>query len=180
MANVPTQTAVGLPEVHMGVCGTLLPVFNKIFPLVYSILPLYGPFIQCTDKSNLTNQKQPAQYKVSENTVSKCRKRECLKGYSSRPHTIAYALTEEQKALMVVIRKTTWASGDKIAEMLADRESTSSPIFLYYFNFLPSLSCLFHGANTQTSYATKTCNYPNKHSSHRMPSPFLSYHPAIF
>lgn len=77
--------------------------------------------IRCEiNKSNLPNTVLAERHKVSVNTVSKWKRRDSVDDVSSRPHNIEYALTPVQKALVVSIRNTTWASREEIANMLSD------------------------------------------------------------
>ena len=83
------------------------------------------------NKSDLPNTVLAELHKVSVNTVRKWKKRDSAYDVSSRPHKIEYALTQIQKALVVSIRKITWASREEIAEMLSESGKSVSISSVY-------------------------------------------------
>lgn len=64
------------------------------------------------------------QFNVSQQTISKWRKRTTSEDYSSRPKNIHYSYSEIQETLIVSIRKSTWFSRDNICDMLQQKETS--------------------------------------------------------
>jgi transposase InsO family protein len=71
------------------------------------------------------------QFRVSAPTICKWRNRTRLTDLSSRPHTIEYALSDMQKALIVSLRKATWASVDEIHEIVQQQQPNISRSSVY-------------------------------------------------
>lgn len=69
-------------------------------------------------QSNLTNLQLSEQYGVSQNTISKWKKRTDFKDKSSRPETIHYALSELEILIAVELRVLTWWALDEITEAI--------------------------------------------------------------
>lgn len=69
-------------------------------------------------ESNLPNHELSKKYDVSQSTICKWKNRDDYEDKSSRPHTIQYALTDIEQALILSIRKSTWLPLDEIHEML--------------------------------------------------------------
>jgi len=55
-------------------------------------------------------------YNISKSTVSKWKNRENFEDQSSKPHTIHYTLTIEQKSIVIALRRITWWSLEEIIE----------------------------------------------------------------
>jgi transposase-like protein len=68
---------------------------------------------------------------TSKNTISKWKNRVDLNDKSSTPATIAYALSETQKALIKTIRMATWLPLDEIFEMVSDKDETITRSAVY-------------------------------------------------
>jgi transcriptional regulator with XRE-family HTH domain len=68
---------------------------------------------------------------TSKNTISKWKNRVDLNDKLSTPATIAYALSETQKALIKTIRMATWLPLDEIFEMVSDKDETITRSAVY-------------------------------------------------
>jgi transposase InsO family protein len=67
-------------------------------------------------QSGQSNQELSEQFYVSLQTVSKWRNRETTKDRSSRPHTIHYALSAEEKEIVRIVRTSTWMPLDDLVD----------------------------------------------------------------
>jgi len=65
-----------------------------------------------------SNKNLSIQYKVSENTISKWKKRSVYEDVSSRPHNIKYSLSELDMLVATELRALTWWSLDEITEII--------------------------------------------------------------
>jgi len=77
---------------------------------------------QIKENNALSNEELAQRFATSPQTVSKWRNREFQTDVSSRPKNIQYALSAEQKALLVSIRSSTWFSLDEVWEMLLPQD----------------------------------------------------------
>jgi transposase-like protein len=83
------------------------------------------------NSSNLKNNLLAQKFNISKTTVSKWKNRENLQDNSSRPHTIHYALSELQKAVLVQLRNLTWWSLDEIVESFFTENHQSKRSVVY-------------------------------------------------
>jgi transposase InsO family protein len=83
-------------------------------------------------QSNIgSNSELAAKFQISEQTVSKWKNRTFIKDASSRPLSIAYALTDIEEALIVSLRKSSWGSLDEVWENLLEVNPKISRISVY-------------------------------------------------
>lgn len=82
-------------------------------------------------RNNGTNSHLAAKFQISEQTVSKWKNRASIEDASSRPLNIAYALTDLEKALIVSLRKSSWASLDEIWENILETNPAVSRSSVY-------------------------------------------------
>lgn len=73
--------------------------------------------IQSTSDSNF---QLASRFAISKQTVSKWRNRDFVEDLSSRPHTIKYALTDIERALVISLRSSTWMPLDEVWESLLE------------------------------------------------------------
>lgn len=73
---------------------------------------------QIKENNSSSNKELAQRFAISTQTVSKWRNRNFQTDVSSRPKNIQYALSAEQQALLVSIRRSTWFSLDEVWEML--------------------------------------------------------------
>lgn len=83
------------------------------------------------NNSNLNNYQLAQKYNISQNTVSKWKKRKDFKDRSSKPNTIKYSLTELEKHLILHIRLFTWWKLDDIWDILLGVNSKISRSSVY-------------------------------------------------
>ncbi|MCF6318532.1 MAG: DDE-type integrase/transposase/recombinase [Proteobacteria bacterium] len=95
--------------------------------------------------SNLDNKSLAANYRVSENTISKWKNATSLNDASSTPHTIDYALNEIEELVIVSIRKTSWLPLDDVLDMVqeqniinANRSNVYRTLCRYNINKVPA------------------------------------------
>jgi hypothetical protein len=81
--------------------------------------------------SSASNTVLSEQFGISEQTVLKWRRRDSPQDAPSTPLSIAYALTDLQKALAVSLRKSTWLPLDEVWEVLLVENDTVSRSSVY-------------------------------------------------
>lgn len=81
--------------------------------------------------STASNLALAEQFGISEQTVSKWRNRDSPQDNSSKPLTIAYALSDLEKGLVISLRKSTWMSLDEVWEVLLVENDTISRSSVY-------------------------------------------------
>ena len=67
-----------------------------------------------------SNSELATKFAISEQTVSKWKNRDFLQDSSCRPLNIQYSLTELEKALVISLRTSSWASIDEVWETLLE------------------------------------------------------------
>lgn len=73
---------------------------------------------QSIQQSRQSNQELAEQFGVSSQTISKWRNRETTEDRSCRPQTIHYALSDFDKALVRIVRTSTWMPLDDLVDTL--------------------------------------------------------------
>ena len=83
------------------------------------------------NNANSSNKELSIRFAISTNTISKWRSRDFLEDKSSKPHTIKYALTDTEKALIKSIRISSWDAIDQIWEtlFLVNNEISRSSVY---------------------------------------------------
>ncbi len=82
-------------------------------------------------KSNLSTKELHLKYNVSTRTIRKWRGRDFTKDKSSCPYVIERALSVEEEALILLIRRTTWFPLDEVLSMIAAKEGNISRSSVY-------------------------------------------------
>jgi transposase InsO family protein len=86
---------------------------------------------QIQNNFSASNANLAKQFGTSAQTVSKWKNRSVLTDRSSRPKNIAYALSEQQQALIVSVRKSTWFALDEVWEMFLTIDKNISRSSVY-------------------------------------------------
>jgi hypothetical protein len=77
--------------------------------------------IRCEIQNNsATNLDLALRFNTSEQTISKWRNRDFVHDKSSKPHNIKYAFTEEEKAIVISLRKSSWMPLDEVWETVLE------------------------------------------------------------
>jgi transposase InsO family protein len=82
-------------------------------------------------KSSLSIQTLADSYNLSTKTIRKWKLRNDFQYKSSRPHTIEYALSQEEQAMVCLIRKNTWWSLDEVTENLYGEDASKKRSSVY-------------------------------------------------
>lgn len=81
--------------------------------------------------SDLKNIELSQKYSVSTNTICKWKSRTDFKDKSSRPNTINYSLSYEEKLILIHLRSTTWWALDEINELVFGDQANSKRSAVY-------------------------------------------------
>jgi len=88
--------------------------------------------IRCElQKRNLPMNIPAAQHQISKNTVFKWKNRNGQDNRSSRPHTIHYSLSAQEKEIMNSARRSSWLPLEEITEVAQQVNPAASRIAVY-------------------------------------------------
>lgn len=81
--------------------------------------------------SDLPNLELSKQFDVSKNTISKWKNRTVFQDKSSRPNSIEYSLSYDEKLILIHLRSTTWWALDEIVELIYGDQASSKRSAVY-------------------------------------------------
>jgi len=86
---------------------------------------------QIQKSTSAKNRELAERFNVSSQTISKWRNRKGVKDASSCPHHIKYALSEEETALIISVRKSSWFPLDEVYEMILEQNKNITRSSVY-------------------------------------------------